>query len=343
MNPRDYGDSGRMINPTESGLTSHQRLTKTTLFNELGDRWTNRRRIIGGSKTNLMELGETKYKDLMDTYSRILKFVWYAEDFNVTKDKRDYEDMPDTERKTYDRIMASAIFLESELLNAYDSVKPYFSAPEAALVVSALEHQTAYHTYALAHLLRNTVQSSEIESIYNIWRTLDNMRDRNLVLNSKLMDFVSDPLAQNFLASLYTIVMIQKVLLPTDLSFIYSLSRRGKLPATAQILKHVQRDLDMHCKAIMQILLEIVKENQSLENTEFKDRVIKITRDLTNAETDFTQFLTEGALLGLNELMMAKFIQAQSNKTLKMLQLDVLFPGVGGQPIPWFESYTELR
>jgi ribonucleotide reductase beta subunit family protein with ferritin-like domain len=41
--------------------------------------------------------------------------------------------------------------------------------------------------------------------------------------------------------------------------------------------------------------------------------------------------------------MIAKFTQAQANKVLKMLSLDPLFPGVGGQPIPWFESYSEIR
>lgn len=332
-----------MINPAESGLTLHQRLTRTTLFNELGDRWTNRRRILSGSKTNLMELGETKYKGLMEIYAKILKLSWSAESFGTLKDKKDYEEMQDAEKKTYDRIMASVIFLESELLNNYDNIKTYFSTPEAELIFSALQHQTAYHTYALAYLVRTTVPSSDIESVYNIWRTLDNMRERNKTLNTKLMDFVNDQVVENFLSNLYTMVMVQKVFIPTEFSFVYSLSRRGRLSSTAQVLKRIQRDLDTHCNAIMQILIEILKENQALENAEYKEMVIKLTRDLTNAETDFTQFLTESAILGLNDLMMAKFSQAQANKTLKMLQFDALFPGVGGQPIPWFESYSEIR
>lgn len=332
-----------MINPTESGLNLHQRLNKTILFNELGDRWANRRRIVNGSKTNLMELGETKYKQLMEYYDRMMKQTWNVEAFNMFKDRRDYEDLSDQEKKTYDRIVGSAIFLESELLADYDGIKMYFSAPEAELVLSALEHQTAYHTYALAHLVKSTLKQSDIESLYNIWRTLDKMRERNKVVNSRLLEFMNNPLVQNFLSNLYTIITIQKVFVPTEFSFLYSLSRRGKLSAAAEILKRIQRDLDNHCNVVMQILTEILKENTALDNPEFRNMIVMAARDLTNAETDFTQFLTEGAFLGLNELMMAKFAQAQANKTLKLLQLEALFPGVGGQPIPWFESYTEIR
>ncbi len=332
-----------MINPMESGLTSHQRISKTTMFNELGDRWANRRRIINGSKTNLMELGETKYKELLKVYSEIVKSPWSVESFNTTKDKKDYEEMQDSEKKIYNRIIASLIFLESELINDYDSIKLYFSTPEAELVISALQHQTAYHTYALAYLVQTTASPSESDAIYNIWRTLDNMRKRNNVLNGKLMDFIDNPLAGKFLANLYTVAMIQKALVPIELSFIYSLCRKRKLPSTAEVLKRIQKDLDNHGTAIIQMLQEILKENPTLENNEFKRNMIDLTRDLANVETDFTQFLTEGAFLGISELMMAKFAQAQANKALKMLKIDVLFPGVGGHPIPWFESYSEVH
>ncbi len=332
-----------MINPAESGLTLQQRLSRSFLFNELGDRWISRRKIIAGSNTNLMELGEIKYQDIYDFYAKAIVNNWNGEQFSLAKDEKDYSQISEVERKTVERVLASLVFLESELLDNYYVIVPYFTAPECTLVASAMIAQTANHANALSNAVRGVVAQQERDPLYNSWRTIEKMRERNKLINNRFLEFINKPLVVNFIDDLVISLFIQVVMIPSELSLVYSLTRRGRLPGTFEILRHIQRDLDVHSKILTSIYHKLLEENQSLNSTELKDHVVKLIRDLTNLETDFTQFLTEGMIPGLNNLMIAKFTQAQANKVLKMLSLDPLFPGVGGQPIPWFESYSEIR
>ncbi|EQD30415.1 ribonucleotide-diphosphate reductase subunit beta, partial [mine drainage metagenome] len=102
------------------------------------------------------------------------------------------------------------------------------------------------------------------------------------------------------------------------------------MPGTFEILRRIQRDLDIHSQAIVSIYSKLLEENPTIASPELKEYILKMTRDLTNLETDFTQFLSEGMIPGLNNLMIAKFSQAQANKVLKILSMEPLFPGVGG-------------
>ena len=332
-----------MINPSEAGLTLHQRLSKIVLFNELGDRWISRRKLIAGSKTNLMELGELKYDWLYSAYQELKTVSWSADNFNLAKDQKDHSVLPEIERKTFERVLSSLVFLESELLENYYVIGPYFSAPEATIVVSELTSQTTYHCYALSQILRNTIDKADIDSVYNSWRTQDGLRQRNKNINIRFLEFTNNQTVENFLLGLATISTIQLVLIPSELSLVYSITRRGKMTATAEILKRIQRDLDLHAQILIRIYLTILNENPALNSQELKTSIVKLMRDITNMETDFTQILSENMIPGLNNLVVAKFTQARTNKVLKEFSLEPLFPGVGGQPIPWFEGYSELK
>ncbi len=332
-----------MINPAESGLNLQQRLTRSSLFNELGDRWISRRRIVAGSSTNLMELGEIKYQDIYNYFARMSSIRWTSDEFDLAKDQKDYSQISEVEKKTVERVLASLVFLESELLNNYYIILPYFTAPECYLVGSAIIGQTANHTNALSGIVRSVVAQQERDPLYNSWRTIEHLRLRNKSINTRFVEFTNKPLLLNFLDDLLVSVFIQLVIVPSELSLIYSSTRKGRMLGTFEILRRIQRDLDLHSQTIVSIYRKLLEENSTIASTELKDHILKMIRDLTNLETDFTQFLSEGMIPGLNNLMIAKFSQAQANKVLKILSMEPLFPGVGGNPIPWFESYSEIR
>ncbi len=332
-----------MINPGEMGLNLNNRLTKTVLFNELGDRWISRRKLISGSKTNLLELGEVKYKNLLESYRKLVSVNWPVETYDMARDQRENGQISEPERKTYERVISSLIFLTSELQSDYLILEPYFTAPELTIILSTMGYQASFHAYALSYMVKKVIPQAEWDLVYNSWRTIERLRERNKFLNSKFLEFSNNPIVSNFMNNLLATSMVCTVFAPSELSLVYSITRRSKLQASYEILKRIQRDMDAHSQIMVGVFQEIIAENPSLESAELKEHTITTIRDLTNIETDLLQFLTESMLPGLNNLMIAKFAQAQTNKLLKQLGMDPLFPGVGGQPIPWFEGYTEVK
>ena len=198
--------------------------------------------------------------------------------------------------------------------------------------------------YLIAYNVNLNTNDLEIgKRIAKALRAKDGLRQRNKNINIRFLEFTNNQTVENFLLGLATISTIQLVIIPSELSLVYSITRRGKMTSTAEILKRIQRDLDLHAQILIRMYLTILNENPALTSQELKTSLVKLMRDITNMETDFTQFLSENMIPGLNNLVVAKFTQALTNKVLKEFSLEPLFPGVGGQPIPWFEGYSELK
>ncbi len=332
-----------MINGGNNGLSMNQKIPKYYLLNESGDKWLSRRKIIGGSNTNLMELLPSKYSFAVDAFKKIQTSQWNLEEFKLNGEKEDFESLSELEKKAFERIMCSINSVESLLFSNYQILIPYITAPEVTLTLSSALYQSAKHTFAYARIIQNAMESEDAEAVYNLWRTTDELRKRNGLLNTKFLEFSNNPMSDNFLRNIVVSTAANTIFLYTEFSLLYALARKGKLTKTANIIKHVNKDIAIQSSFLVSMYNTLVEENPTLSSAEFKKSLVTLIRDLVNMETDFVQSVSEGMIPGLSDLTLAKFSQSQANKILKGIKQDILYPGISGNPLPWFETFAELR
>lgn len=332
-----------MINNQSNGLSVNQRIPKYYLLNEAGDKWLSRRKVIGGSNTNLMELLPSKYAFSIDAFGKAELNQWNIEDANLEDEKEDYQSLSELEKKAFERILCSVNSIESLLFSNYQILIPYITAPEITLTVSLMEYQAAKHTFAYSRLIQNAMDKESAENVYNLWRTTEELRKRNGSLNNRFLEFANNPMSDNFLRNIIVSACANTVFLYTEFSLLYAMARRGKLVESANLVKKVNRDISVHASFLVSTYNTLIEENQALATNELRKTTVSLVRDMVNMETDFVQSVSEGMIPGLSDLTLAKFSQAQANKILKGIKQDILYPGISGNPLPWFETFAEIK
>lgn len=332
-----------MINSENNGLSVNQKITKYLLLNESGDKWLSRRKIIGGSNTNLMELLPSKYSFAVDSFNKSQANHWSLDVKKLAGQREEYESLSELEKKAFERTMCSINTVESLIFSNYQILIPYITAPEITLELSVLQYQAAKHTYAYSRIIESAIDKDDLENVYNLWRTTDELRKRNGLLNAKFMEFNNNPMGENFLRNIIISISSYTIILFTEFSLLYALARKGKLIETSEVIKRVNRDISIHANFLVSVYNALVEENPKLSTIEFRKSIVNLLRDLVNIETDFVQSISEGMIQGLSDLALAKFSQAQANKILKGIKQELLYPGISGSPLPWFDTFSEIK
>lgn len=332
-----------MINSGNNGLSENQKIPKFQLLNESGDKWLSRRKIIGGMNTNLMELLPSKYSFAIESFKKSQSGHWNLDPKRLSGQREEYDSLSELEKKAFERTMCSINSVESLLFSNYEILIPYITAPEITLELSLLQYQSAKHTYAYSKIIESTTDKDSSENLYNLWRTTEELRRRNGLLNRKLMEFNTNPIGGNFLRNVVVSISSCTVVLYTEFSLLYALARKGKLIETSEVIKNVNRDLSVHASFLVSMYNTLVDENPNIAGSEFKKSVVNLLRDMVNVETDFVQFVSEGMIPGLSDLTLAKFSQSQANKILKGIKQETLYPGISGNPLPWFETFSGVK
>lgn len=332
-----------MISTSGDGLSLNQKIQKFTLLNESGDKWLSRRKIIGGTNTNLMELIPHKYSWAMDLFRKHSENFWSIDKMDLSKEKEDYDSLSEIEKKAFEKILCSVNSVESLTYLNYQIVNQYITAPEVSLGFSVLQFQNAKHTYAYSRIIESSVGLTDSENVYNVWRTSEELRKRNSLFNAKLLEFCNNPTTDNYLRNLVVCAISGTVFALTEFSLIYAMARRSKLTSSAGLIKYVHRDMREHSTFLMHVYNTTLEENPKLSTGEFKRSIANLVREMVNIETDFVQSVSAGMIPGLSDLSIAKFSQAQANRILKSANQEIMYPGISGNPLPWFDSFAEIK
>ncbi len=337
-------DPGRIeMIESKSGFSPRERMQRIFLFNESGDKWISRRKIVGGSHTNLISLDEPKYPWALNTYRKIISNVFNPAEFNLDRENRDFSALSDLDRKIFLRTISSLMVIESTMFSNYEIITPYFTSPEVATAFSGLTFQETLHSDGYTQIVTHAIPQNLRESVYELWRTTDWFKSRNRLINDTFFSFVKEPIAENFLLNLIGSAVVTGSILPAEFAIIYAFSRHNRLIFTTNLIKYINRDVNLQYDFLLKVIAAVYEENPQLKSETFNSVTSDVVKELIRLETDFIHNVTEGMAPGLTDFTLTRFCQALANRQAKALGVSTLYPGISGSPIPWFDTLIEIR
>ena len=112
------------------------RIEKRPIFNPSGDTDVAKRRMIGGSTTNINDFNNMRYDWVSGWYRQAMNNFWVPEEINLAQDVKDYPHLPAAERRAYDKILSFLIFLDSVQTSNLPNISAYITANEVNLCLS---------------------------------------------------------------------------------------------------------------------------------------------------------------------------------------------------------------
>lgn len=313
------------------------------LFNPEGDRDPDRRRIIGGNSTRLIELNNIKYPWAVELYRTMLANFWIPEEIPLAKDAKDYRLLAPAEREGYNLTLSFLIFLDSIQTVNLPNLADYVTAPEISLCLTVQAFQEAVHSQSYAYILDTVADPLLRDMVYNFWREDAELRERNQVVVERYQAFLDDPSPENLLRSVVANAALEGIYFYSGFALFYALARTGRMMGTASVIRYIQRDETTHLHLFQQIFRGLLRENPDLQREALIRNAWAIFEEAVEQESRWGERVTAGVMPDLEPGTVGRFIRHLANQRMIGLGLDAPYPEVRETPYPWFDAFSSLN
>lgn len=254
-------------------------LRKRPLFNPEGDIDVTQRRLIGGNTTNMNDFNNLKYTWTSDWYRQAMNNFWIPEEINLGQDVKDYRQLPEAERRAYDKILSFLVFLDSVQSANLPNVSAYITANEVDLCLTIQSFQECVHSQSYSYMLDTIASPDERQEIIFQWKDDAHLLARNTFIGDLYNEFQQEQSCENFLRVLVANYILEGIYFYSGFMFFYNLGRIGRMPGSVQEIRYINRDENTHLWLFRNILRDLRAEEPDLFTAENEEMMREMIRE----------------------------------------------------------------
>lgn len=322
-----------------------EELRKKPLFNPEGDIDVRNRRMINGNTTNLNDFNNMKYGWVSDWYRQAMNNFWVPEEINLTSDVKDYPNLPEEERRAYDKILSFLVFLDSIQTANLPAVAEYITANEVNLCLSIQAFQEAVHSQSYSYMLDTICEPQKRNEVLYQWKNDAYLLERNTFIGNLYNEFQKKKDTDTFLKTVIANYILEGVYFYSGFMFFYNLGRNHKMPGSAQEIRYINRDENTHLWLFRNMILELKKEEPGLFTNEKVDIYREMIREGCEQEIRWGHYVIGDAIPGLTKDMITDYIQYLGNLRCTNLGFKKLYEGHDEEPssMSWVSQYSNAN
>lgn len=322
-----------------------EELRKKPLFNPEGDIDVRNRRMINGNTTNLNDFNNMKYGWVSDWYRQAMNNFWVPEEINLTSDVKDYPNLPEEERRAYDKILSFLVFLDSIQTANLPAVAEYITANEVNLCLSIQAFQEAVHSQSYSYMLDTICEPQKRNEVLYQWKNDAYLLERNTFIGNLYNEFQKKKDTDTFLKTVIANYILEGVYFYSGFMFFYNLGRNHKMPGSAQEIRYINRDENTHLWLFRNMILELKKEEPGLFTNDKVDIYREMIREGCEQEIRWGHYVIGDVIPGLTKDMITDYIQYLGNLRCTNLGFKKLYEGHDEEPssMSWVSQYSNAN
>ena len=317
-------------------------LRKRPLFNPEGDIDVTQRRLIGGNTTNMNDFNNLKYTWTSDWYRQAMNNFWIPEEINLGQDVKDYRQLPEAERRAYDKILSFLVFLDSVQSANLPNVSAYITANEVDLCLTIQSFQECVHSQSYSYMLDTIASPDERQEIIFQWKDDAHLLARNTFIGDLYNEFQQEQSRENFLRVLVANYILEGIYFYSGFMFFYNLGRIGRMPGSVQEIRYINRDENTHLWLFRNILRDLRAEEPDLFTAESEEMMREMIREGVRQEIAWGTYAIGNEVEGLNEKMIEDYVRYLGNARAESIGLGALYEGSEEEPssMRWVSQYA---
>ena len=313
---------------------------------------TTKQPLFFGADLNLQRYDRYKYKKLFDLFLQQLSFFWRPEEVDLGgKEKNDFLSLTDHEKFIFTKNLSYQTLLDSVQGRGVSHLLSDCSNPEFEAFTKAWEFFETIHSYSYTYIVKNVYANpSEVfDDILTdkevLKRTKSVTKYYDDLINKIPEDNINDKKRKLYL-TLVSINILEGVRFYVSFACSYALAQNKKMEGSAKIISLINRDENLHL-AFTQTILKLMRDNkdEGFQHIvkECEETVINMYADAAKEEMGWAHYLfKDGSILGLNEKILVQYMQYLTNKRMKGIGLQPIFPDTPN-PINWIQNWTESK
>lgn len=307
-----------------------------------------------GKGRNLQRYDVYKYRFFFDMGEKMDSVFWKPNEISLLKDKVDYHDLVNFERRIFDLNLKRQILLDSiQGRSIQQTFGRVTTLPELEYAFERWQYQESNHSNTYSHILRNvydnpadvfdTIINDEMikKHAKNITSEYENLYDLINIYEAGI-DVKIEDLKDAIWLALISVNILEGIRFYVSFACTFAFAENKKMEGNAKELKLIARDENQHL-ALTQKMINILRKEDSEGFKETiernKAKVQEMYLNSTKEEIEWAEYLfQDGSILGLNTNILTKYMEYITNQRLRAIGMDKIFEQYQN-PLPWMDAW----
>ncbi len=319
-----------------------------------------------GQSVNVARFDQQKYDIFEKLIEKQLSFFWRPEEVDVSRDRIDYQALPDHEKHIFISNLKYQTLLDSiQGRSPNVALLPLISIPELETWIETWAFSETIHSRSYTHIIRNIVndpavvfddivtneqilaRAQDISRYYddliemtNYWHQLGEGTHQ---VNGKPVVVSLRALKKQLYICLMSVNALEAIRFYVSFACSFAFAERELMEGNAKIIKLIARDEALHLTGTQHMLNLLRSGEDDPEMAVIAEECKQECYDLfvlaAQQEKEWAEYLfSGGSMIGLNKDILCQYIEYITNIRMQAVGLDLPFQ-TRSNPIPWINSW----
>ncbi|WP_404340206.1 class Ia ribonucleoside-diphosphate reductase subunit beta [Pseudoalteromonas mariniglutinosa] len=319
-----------------------------------------------GQTVNVSRYDQQKYPIFEKLIEKQLSFFWRPEEVDVSKDRLDFQALPDHEKHIFLSNLKYQTLLDSVQGRSPNvALLPIVSIPELETWIETWAFSETIHSRSYTHIIRNVTQSPELifddivsnekisqraDAVTRYYDDLINMvslynlyGEGNHEINGKTVNVSLFELKKQLYLAMMSVNILEAIRFYVSFACSFAFAERELMEGNAKIIKLIARDEALHLSGTQHIL-NIMQDGKddpemAIVAAQCKDQAIAMFVEAAEQEKEWAEYLfKDGSMIGLNKDILCQYVEYITNARMTAVGLPAQFASQSN-PIPWINSW----
>ncbi|HAW94144.1 MULTISPECIES: class Ia ribonucleoside-diphosphate reductase subunit beta [unclassified Arsukibacterium] len=336
----------------------------TTFNREINDQL--KEPMFFGNAVNVSRYDQQKYPIFERLIEKQLSFFWRPEEIDVSKDRIDFQNLPDHEKHIFLSNLKYQTLLDSVQGRSPNvAFLPIVSIPELETWIETWAFSETIHSRSYTHIVRNITSEPHkvfddimlnekiLERADDVTRYYDSLIDGiNLYqrcgegehqINGQTVGITLRELKKRLYLCMLSVNVLEAIRFYVSFACSFAFAERELMEGNAKIIKLIARDEALHLTGTQHILniMAAGEDDPQMADIakECEEQAYAIFLKAAEQEKDWAQYLfKDGSMIGLNKDILCQYVEYITNSRMQAIGLKARF-STTQNPIPWINSW----
>ncbi|WP_152086038.1 class Ia ribonucleoside-diphosphate reductase subunit beta [Pseudoalteromonas sp. A25] len=319
-----------------------------------------------GQTVNVSRYDQQKYPIFEKLIEKQLSFFWRPEEVDVSKDRLDFQGLPEHEKHIFLSNLKYQTLLDSVQGRSPNvALLPIVSLPELETWIETWAFSETIHSRSYTHIIRNVTQSPEL--IFDDIVTNDRINQRadavtryydeliekisiyNLYgegkheINGQTVVINKFELKKLLYLCIMSVNILEAIRFYVSFACSFAFAERELMEGNAKIIKLIARDEALHLSGT-QHMLNIMQDGKddpemAIVAAQCQEQAIAMFVEAAEQEKEWAEYLfKDGSMIGLNKDILCQYVEYITNVRMGAVGLPAQFENKTN-PIPWINAW----
>ncbi len=319
-----------------------------------------------GQPVNVARYDQQKYDIFEKLIEKQLSFFWRPEEVDVSRDRIDYQKLPDHEKHIFISNLKYQTLLDSiQGRSPNVALLPLISIPELETWVETWAFSETIHSRSYTHIIRNIVNdpalvfddivtneqilsrakdiSGYYDDLISMTSNWHQLGEGTHQVNGKTVTVDLRELKKQLYLCLMSVNALEAIRFYVSFACSFAFAERELMEGNAKIIKLIARDEALHLTGTQHMLNLLRSGEDDPEMAEIAQECRQQCYDLfvqaAEQEKEWAEYLfSGGSMIGLNKDILWQYIEYITNIRMNAVGLDLPFR-TRSNPIPWINAW----